>query len=56
VNRQYRSANGDEKKKTIFLDIDALGRQSEVLCQHLHKGDSLMIEGRLSYRSSVAAI
>ena len=51
LNRTYRNANGDEQEETTVLDVDAFGRSAEVICEHLHKGDPIMVEGRLRYRS-----
>jgi single-strand DNA-binding protein len=47
VNRRWRSESGEEKEETTFVDIDAFGRQAEVLAQYLKKGRPLFVEGRL---------
>lgn len=48
VNRKY-TANGEQKESTCFVDLVAWGKQAEVLCQYVHKGDKLFVEGRLEY-------
>ncbi|WCJ58769.1 single-stranded DNA-binding protein [Fontisphaera persica] len=47
VNRRWRSESGEEKEEVTFVDIDAFGRQAEVLAQYLKKGRPLFVEGRL---------
>ncbi|MCX8156147.1 MAG: single-stranded DNA-binding protein [Verrucomicrobiae bacterium] len=47
VNRRWRSETGEEKEEVTFVDIDAFGRQAEVLAQYLRKGRPLFVEGRL---------
>lgn len=51
VNRSYRKPDGEEVEETTFIDVDAFGHQAEVVGKYLHKGDPLMLEGRLRYRS-----
>lgn len=47
VNRRWRTETGEEKDEVTFVDIDAFGRQAEVLAQYLKKGRPLFVEGRL---------
>lgn len=47
VNRRWRTETGEEKEEVTFVDIDAFGRQAEVLAQYLKKGRPLFVEGRL---------
>lgn len=47
VNRRWRTESGEEKEEVTFVDIDAFGRQAEVLGQYLKKGRPLFVEGRL---------
>lgn len=47
VNRRYRTADGEQREETTFVDCDAFGRTAEVMCQYLHKGSPVFIEGRL---------
>ena len=50
VNRRYRQ--GDEQKEEVmFVDISCFGRQAETACEYLSKGNLVMIEGRLQWRS-----
>jgi len=47
VNRQWKSETGETKEEVTFVDIDAFGRQAEVIGQYLKKGRPIFIEGRL---------
>ncbi len=45
VDRRYQQ--GEE---TCFVDIVTFGRQAEVACDYLNKGDLVLLEGRLQLR------
>src|SRR5687767_9813686 len=47
VNRQWKSETGEAREEVTFVDVDAFGRQAEVLGQYLKKGRPIFIEGRL---------
>lgn len=47
VNRVFRTETGDSREETTFVDIDAFGRQAELIGQYLKKGSPLFMEGRL---------
>lgn len=47
VNRSYTTKEGDSKDETTYVDIDAFGKQAEILSKYMQKGKPLMIEGRL---------
>ncbi len=49
VNRSWKSETGETKEETTFVDVDAWGRQAEVIGQYLKKGRPILIEGRLRY-------
>jgi single-strand DNA-binding protein len=49
TNRKYRSAAGEDKEDTCFVDCAAFGKQAEVIHQYCKKGKPLFIEGRLKY-------
>lgn len=46
INRRW-SDSGVDREETTFVDVEAWGRQAEVLAQYLKKGRELMIDGRL---------
>lgn len=47
VNENRRDDRGDLREDTLFVDCKAFGRTAEVIAQYCHKGDPLLIEGRL---------
>ena len=52
VNRVYTSGEGGEKKEEVsFIDVDAWGRQAEVIGQYMKKGKPLLVEGYLKQDS-----
>jgi single-strand DNA-binding protein len=46
-NRRWKGQNGEEREETLFVDINAFGRQAEVISEYLSKGRPVFIEGRL---------
>ena len=49
VNRQWKTDTGEAKEEVTFVDVEAFGRQAEVIGQYLKKGRPILIEGRLKY-------
>ncbi len=47
VNRRFKTANGEQREETTFVDCEAMGRTAEVMSQYLQKGRPVFIEGRL---------
>ncbi len=47
VNRQWKSESGEQKEEVTFVDIEAWGRQAEVIAQYMKKGSPLFMDGRL---------
>ena len=47
VNRVYSTKEGERREETTFVDIDAFGKQAEVISKYMRKGRPLMVEGRL---------
>ncbi len=47
VNRNYSTETGEKKEEVSFVDVDAWGRQAEVIAQYMKKGRPLLVEGRL---------
>jgi len=47
VNRRWKSETGEPKEEVSFIDVDAFGRQAEVIAQYLKKGRPFLVEGRL---------
>lgn len=47
VNRRFRTAEGENREETTFVDCEAWGRTAETMSQYLRKGRPVFIEGRL---------
>jgi single-strand DNA-binding protein len=47
VNRNWTTETGEKKEEVTFVDVDAFGRQAEVIGQYFKKGRPIFIEGRL---------
>ena len=47
TTRKWRTQDGQAQEETTFVDVDAFGKQAEVVGQYLSKGRPLMLEGRL---------
>jgi single-strand DNA-binding protein len=51
VNQTYKDKEGNSREETTFVDVDAFGRQAEVIAKYLSKGRPILIEGRLKLDS-----
>jgi len=47
INRSWKTETGETREEVTFVDVDAFGRQAEVIAQYMKKGRPLLIEGRL---------
>lgn len=47
-NRTYKGSDGNMVKETIWFRVSVWGRQAESVSQYLHKGSSVLVEGRLT--------
>jgi single-strand DNA-binding protein len=47
INRNWTTDTGEKREEVTFVDIDAFGRQAEVISQYLKKGRPVLVEGRL---------
>lgn len=47
TNRKWKTETGEMKEEVTFVEIDAFGRQAEVIAQYMKKGRPLLVEGRL---------
>lgn len=47
VTRKWRNEAGEMQEETTFVDIDAFGRQAEIIGQYFKKGSPILVEGRL---------
>jgi len=54
TNRRFKSATGEMKDETMFIDLTFFGRTAEVANQYLRKGSKVLVEGRLVLEQWVA--
>lgn len=47
INRNWTNEAGEKKEEATFVDIDAFGKQAEVIAQYVKKGQQFLVEGRL---------
>jgi len=47
VNRTWKTESGETKEEVSFIEVEAWGRQGEVIAQYMRKGRPLLVEGRL---------
>lgn len=47
VNRRFNTKEGETREEVTYVDIDAFGRQAEVISKFLAKGQPIHVEGRL---------
>lgn len=47
INRNWTGEDGQKREEVTFVDIDAFGKQADVVGKWLRKGRAVLIEGRL---------
>lgn len=47
INRRYKTASGELKEDTCFVNIVAWERQAELAGEYLRKGSAVLVEGSL---------
>jgi single-strand DNA-binding protein len=47
VNRTFKKQDGSKGEEVCFVDCQMFGKRAEVINQYVHKGDQLLVEGRL---------
>ena len=47
MNRRYKTESGEDRDETTFVDVEAYGKQAELISKYVTKGRPLMVEGRL---------
>lgn len=51
VNRSFSGADGTKREEVLFIDIEAWGKQGELVQKYLHKGSQCLVIGRLKLDS-----
>ena len=51
VSERWKDKNtGEQREEVCFVDVDAFGRQGEVVNEYFSKGKPILVEGRLRFR------
>lgn len=51
TNRKFKKQDGSQGEEVCFVDCQMFGKRAEVINKYLHKGDQLLVEGRLKFDS-----
>lgn len=51
TNRTWKDQTGKKQEAVDYHNVVFFGKQAEVIAQWMHKGNALMVEGRLTTRS-----
>ncbi len=49
ISRSWKDESGQTREETAFVDIEAWGKQGEVISKYCSKGRPLFVEGRLKF-------
>ena len=49
TSRRFTTQSGEKREETTFVDVDAFGKQAEIIAKYMSKGRPIMLEGRLRY-------
>lgn len=49
INRSWKTETGETREEATFVDVDAFGKQAELIGQYFRKGRPILVEGRLKY-------
>lgn len=50
TSEKYTNKQGEKVEETQWHNVEAFGKQAEILAQYLKKGDQVQITGQLRYR------
>jgi len=51
INRRWKSADGESKEESTFIECEAWARTAELVGQYLTKGSKCLVQGRLKMDS-----
>jgi len=51
TNRRWTGQDGSQREETCFVDCRMFGKRAEVVNKYCRKGNSLFVEGRLTFDS-----
>jgi len=51
ANRRFKDRSGEQREESLFINVEAWGRQAETCQEYLRKGSEALVEGRLKMDS-----
>ena len=51
TNHSYTDKSGEKREEVCFIDCEAFGKTAETISKYFEKGEPILIEGRLRYRT-----
>ena len=51
VNEKWTTKDGEKREEVCFVDVDAFGRQGEVVMEYFGQGKPILVEGKLRFRT-----
>lgn len=51
TNRTWKDQSGKKQESTDYHNVVFFGKQAEIIAQYMHKGNAIMVEGRITTRS-----
>jgi single-strand DNA-binding protein len=49
VNHKFRTRDGQDREEVLFIDCACFGKGAEIINNYCHKGNQLLVEGRLKF-------
>jgi single-strand DNA-binding protein len=49
INHRWRTASGEQREDTCFIDCSCFGKSAETINQYVRKGQPILVEGRLQF-------
>jgi single-strand DNA-binding protein len=49
INHKFRTRDGQDREEVLFIDCACFGKGAEIINNYCHKGNQLLVEGRLKY-------
>lgn len=49
ISRQFKDESGQTREEATFVDVEAWGKQGEIISKYVTKGRPLFVEGRLRF-------
>ena len=47
INEKWKGGDGEDKERTTWIRVTVFGKQAEACFEHLKKGSSVLVQGRL---------